>query len=105
MPGQVLPYTVKIPIDHPGRVAPGNLTPRPSRPGELHPEPLTDSGLEPVPGELLFPAKPQGMSDCYVLSARLMRPYFHPLNVADFKGIHAGYHFGRESASFPPGIR
>jgi hypothetical protein len=26
----------------------------------------------------------------YVLNARLMRPYVHPLNVADFKGIRAG---------------
>jgi hypothetical protein len=26
----------------------------------------------------------------YVLNARLMRPYVHPLNVADFKGTRPG---------------
>jgi hypothetical protein len=29
------------------------------------------------------------MEHCYVLNARLMRPYVHPLNAADFKGIRA----------------
>jgi len=29
----------------------------------------------------------------YVLSGWLVRPYVHPPNVPDFKGIRAGYHF------------
>jgi len=35
-----------------GSVGPGDFTSRPSRPGESHPKPLTDSGLEPVAGEI-----------------------------------------------------
>ena len=42
-----------------------------------------------VPGELLF-----RVTTAYVILlrpyARLMRPYIHPLHVADFKGIRAG---------------
>jgi hypothetical protein len=49
--------------------------------------------LSPVPGELLFRLA-TGHLHCYVPNARLMRPYVHPLNVADFKGIRAGQHFG-----------
>ena len=48
----------------------------------------TDSG--PVPGELLFRVTTGHVTLRYVLNARLMRPYVHPLNVADFKGIRAG---------------
>ena len=37
-------------------------------------------------GESLFRAT-IGHITLFVLNARLMRPYVHPLNVADFKGI------------------
>ncbi len=40
------------------------------------------------------------MYDCYALNARLTRPYVHPINVADFKGIRAGQPdsiFGRDN--------
>jgi hypothetical protein len=47
------------------------------------------STVDPVPGELLFRLA-TGHVHCYVPNARLMRPYVHPLNVADFKGIRAG---------------
>jgi len=43
----------------------------------------------PVPGELLFRVT-AGHVTLFVLNARLMRPYVHPLNVADFKGNRAG---------------
>jgi hypothetical protein len=42
-----------------------------------------------VPGELLFRVT-TGHVTLLRPNARLMRPYVHPLNVADFKGIRAG---------------
>jgi len=42
-----------------------------------------------VPAELLFRVT-TGHVTLFVLDARLMRPYVHSLNVADFKGIRAG---------------
>ena len=47
-----------------------------------------DSKVGPVPGELLFRVTTGHVS--YVLNAQRMRPYVHPLNVADFKGIRSG---------------
>ena len=44
----------------------------------------------PVAGELLFRATTRHVTLCYLLNARLMHAYFHPRNVADFKGIRAG---------------
>jgi len=46
-------------------------------------------GALDVPGELLFRVTTWHVT-LFVLNARLMRPYVHPLNVADFKGIRAG---------------
>jgi hypothetical protein len=46
----VLPFPRKK--EGAGSVGPGDFTSRPSRPGESHPKPLTDSGLEPVAGEI-----------------------------------------------------
>jgi hypothetical protein len=42
-----------------------------------------------VPGELLFRVT-TGHVTLLRPNARLVRPYVHPLNVADFKGIRAG---------------
>jgi hypothetical protein len=50
---------------------------------------LLPSDQTAVPGELLFRVT-TGHVTLSVLNARLMRPYVHPLNVADFKDIHAG---------------
>ena len=47
-------------------------------------------GALDVPGELLFRVTTWHVT-LFVLHARLMRPYVHPLNVADFtKAIRAG---------------
>ncbi len=57
------------------------------RPGDLFR--IGQSCGKPVPGESLFRVT-TGHITLLRPKARLMRPYVHPLNVADFKGIRAG---------------
>jgi hypothetical protein len=45
--------------------------------------------FNPVPGDLLFRVT-TGHVTLLRPNARLKRPYVHPLNIADFKGIRAG---------------